>query len=300
MKVRLNEDVWAFGVIVHRVLTGRLPFPGSTARARADAAARYVTGERPLVVGRDVPNNWHKVVSACLAAEPGARPNASQLLTAVRSAVGESASAGRISSRRGLAVATAVVVLATMLLGADLPRSAGSDDSGESGARAGPSPAAAHYRPDLLRTDTGIPVQYRRLIIEAATQECHNPSVDPPLVAAILKAESNFDETLSDPANDEYGIARWTPRVLRWHLPAGQQGADPKPPFPPEESIPAVGRYLCFLAPTVAEVPGDQRLLLAAAYQSSGSSVREASGVPEQLEGFVGQVQAAYRAYDPG
>ena len=41
----------------------------------------------------------------------------------------------------------------------------------------------------------------------------------PALLAASLKALSDFDPSLTDPAKDEYGIARWTPRVLRHYLP---------------------------------------------------------------------------------
>ncbi|GAB3276327.1 serine/threonine-protein kinase [Kineosporia babensis] len=286
LKVRLSADIWAFGVIAHRALTGRFPFPGADARARAEAAARYVNGEWPLALD-DVPPAWRDVITSCLAPDHRSRSatDAATLLQQVRAAQHPSPAAG--SSRLRL-VGAAVAVLLVAALGLGLFQHFGSDDA--------PS-GSADYRPDLLRTDTGIPTQYRQLIVEAATQECQHPAVDPPLVAAILKAESNFDADLSDPDNDEYGIARWTPRVLQQRLPAEQQSTEPTPPFPPEMSIPALGRYLCYLAPRVEQVPGDQRLNLAAAYRTSGSTVREAGGVPERLQPYVQRVESAYDAY---
>ncbi|AKZ53179.1 putative serine-threonine kinase [Streptomyces ambofaciens ATCC 23877] len=65
----------------------------------------------------------------------------------------------------------------------------------------------------------------------AAGTACAAPQVSPALVAAMLKTESDFDPHLSDPAADEYGIARWTSRVLRYYLPPGRQDRGPRPPL---------------------------------------------------------------------
>jgi hypothetical protein len=110
-------------------------------------------------------------------------------------------------------------------------------------------PASASKYDHYFRTDAGIPPAYYDLIVEAGTMCPENKAVSPMLVAAILNDESGFDAGLSDPAADEYGIARWTPRVLKFYLQAGQRSRIPTPPFPPEMSIPAVGRYLCWMAP---------------------------------------------------
>jgi hypothetical protein len=37
-------------------------------------------------------------------------------------------------------------------------------------------------------------------------------------------------------------------------------------------SIPAVGRFLCYLSPRLKSVPGDPALLLAAAYRTSAAT----------------------------
>lgn len=95
----------------------------------------------------------------------------------------------------------------------------------------------------------------------------------------MLKSESNFDAHLSDPAMDEYGIARWTPRVLRHD---GKPTPEiPKPPFTPAQSIPAMSRYLCAIAPRLKPGrDGDGQVLVAAAYRTSYRKVNEAGGVP--------------------
>ena len=127
-------------------------------------------------------------------------------------------------------------------------------------------------------------------------------AVTPGLVAAMLKAESDFDPDLADPAGDEYGIARWTPGVLQFYLPAGQRDRIPAPPFPPEVSIPAVGRYLCAMAPRLEEVPGDPQVNLAAAYRTSTEVVRRAAGVPRdrpKVVRYIGRLRTYLSRYRP-
>ena len=114
----------------------------------------------------------------------------------------------------------------------------------------------------------------------------------------LVAMESDFDPDLSDPARDEYGIARWTPRVLAHYLPRPQQ-TPPTPPFPPAMSIPAVGRFLCYLSPRLDGVPGDPALLLAAAYRTSASTVVAAGGVPPDLRAHVGRVDEFHQRYRP-
>jgi hypothetical protein len=152
-----------------------------------------------------------------------------------------------------------------------------------------------------LRTGSDIPRRYRATIVQAGTSYCHERAVTPALIAAMLKAESGFDANLSDPAKDEYGIARWTPSVLRFYLPPDQMGSTPKPPLDPHESIRAMGRYLCKMAPEInaLHVPGDQQLDLAAAYRSSVESVVRAGGVAPKWRPYVDGVSTYLRDYRP-
>ncbi|SNQ50685.1 Protein kinase [Frankia canadensis] len=224
---------------------------------------------------------------------------------AALSAGGSAARGGgpRPGARRRLAFLAATLVTATaatlgvFTLGdsGDRQESPGRQTSAAGGA----SPAASGPASDqLLRGDAGIPARYRQLIVDAG-RACREPGLSPALVAAMLRVESNFDPDLADPARGEYGIARWTPSVLRYYLPDGQRDAEPHPPFPPEISIPAVGRFLCFLGPRLVGVPGDAGLLLAAAYRTSATAVVRSGGPPADTLGYVGDVRRFRDRYDP-
>ncbi|MBW5483376.1 hypothetical protein GPJ59_16135 [Streptomyces bambusae] len=208
----------------------------------------------------------------------------------------------RPAQRRSVALAAAVAAVVTF--GAFVPGDAVSPHAAGGSDRPGDGAAVplggVQLRDDSrwLRTDADIPPQYRRLIVEAGTM-CGAPQVTPALVAAVLKAESGFDATLSDPDKDEYGIARWTPRVLRYYLPPERQGAVPTPPFSPEDSIPAVGRMLCALAPELEGVPGDPALNLAAAYRTSTWKVRSQGPELQQIQPHLDQVREHMLRYRP-
>lgn len=141
-----------------------------------------------------------------------------------------------------------------------------------------------------LRDDAGIPQKYRSLIIQAGTWCDDVEGLSPALVAGVLKMASDFDPDLSDPTADEYGIARWTPRVLQYWQPNGSDDPVPKPPFSPELSIPAMGRFFCGLGPQVATVPADPAAKLAALYVSGVVPVRRDQGVPAKWKTHVQQV----------
>ncbi|WP_237518686.1 lytic transglycosylase domain-containing protein, partial [Streptomyces sp. SID5910] len=173
--------------------------------------------------------------------------------------------------------------------------------SGAPGRAGAATVAAASYGADELRTDRGVPPAYRLLIVETA-HDCDRDEVTPALLAAILKVESDFDATLSDPAKNEYGIARWTPSVLRWWMNAdGTPGETvPEPPFPPAESIPAMGRYLCWIAPRLnAGLPGDRRVLVAVAYRTSYGKVNDTGAVPPAHRAYADRVAHYVKEYTP-
>jgi hypothetical protein len=115
----------------------------------------------------------------------------------------------------------------------------------------------------------------------------------------MLKAESDFDPTLSDVAKNEYGLARWTPSVLQYYLPPDRRGTILTPPLSAEDTIPAVGRYLCVRLPLLAGVPGDPGLLGAAAFRSSDDVVRQSKGVPARFQPYVERVRRYRAAYKP-
>ncbi|CAL9557480.1 hypothetical protein SUDANB176_04574 [Streptomyces sp. enrichment culture] len=316
-RIRPSADVWAFGVLAHLVLTGSFPLPGATATVRRDAATAYARGTAELRLSAGLPEAWRDVVRACLARTHEDRLDGEALLRRVRAATG----AGhrpfplprrprwprwhpvRRRPRRGAVVSAAAAVTAALAaLGYGLTVWAGdAADRGGRGAVGTAPVGAASYGADELRTDRGVPPAYRLLIVETA-HDCGRAGVTPALIAAMLKVESDFDPDLADPVKDEYGIARWTPKVLRWWMNEdGTPGETvPEPPFPPAESIPAMGRYLCWIAPRLDPgLPGDRRVLLAAAYRTSYRKVNDAGGVPPRYRDYAARVAHHLEEYAP-
>ncbi|MEV7062325.1 protein kinase [Streptomyces collinus] len=309
-RIRPSADIWAFGVLAHLVLAGAFPLPGATPAARRDAAVAYARGVDQLRLSPELPDDWREVVGACLTRTHQQRIGGAALLRRVTAAAGQGRRGFRPSalrsarhrSRRGslAAVLAAAAAALAALLAYGIGVSAGGDGTGRApGATANVSAAA--YGASELRTDRGVPPAYRLLIVETA-HDCDQEEVSPVLIAAMLKVESDFDPDLSDPANDEYGIARWTPRVLRWWMNEdGTPGETvPEPPFPPAESIPAMGRYLCWIAPRLhGDLPGDRRVLVAAAYRRSYRTVNAAGGVPPDVRDYADRVAHFLKEYEP-
>ncbi|MGQ5604331.1 MULTISPECIES: serine/threonine protein kinase [unclassified Streptomyces] len=307
-RIRPSADVWAFGVLAHLVLTGSFPLPGGTPTARRDAALAYARGTEELRLSPGLPGEWREIVAACLTRTHAERIGTDALLRRVTAACGtgggRSVPPRRVRPRRAvLAVAAGAVAAAALGYGVTvLGAGDGGPAPGLSGAGAGASNvSAASYGAGELRTDKGVPAAYRLLIVETA-HDCDRKEVSPPLIAAMLKVESDFDPDLSDPAKDEYGIARWTPKVLRWWMNEdGTPGETvPEPPFPPAESIPAMGRYLCWITPRLdAGLPGDRRVLIAVAYRTSYDKVNDAGGVPPKYRDYADRVAHHLKEYTP-
>lgn len=306
-RIRPSADVWAFGVLAHLVLTGSFPLPGGTPTARRDAAAAYARGTDELRLSPELPDAWREIVRACLSRTHADRVATAVLLRRVETAAG-TARSPRLprALRHGHRRPTTTVALAAAAVAAVAALGYGistwTSDAGTPTTTR--STTAAAYGAPELRTDKGIPVQYRKLIVDSA-HNCIHREVTPALLAAMLKSESNFDPNLSDPSvpgGGEYGIARWTPGVLRWWInndgvPAS---ATPSPPFSPAASIPAMGRYLCYVEPLLKpSLPGDRRILLAASYRTSFKRVNAAGGVPPETRAYTARVTQYLKEYAP-
>ncbi|MEU5886655.1 protein kinase [Streptomyces sp. NPDC047461] len=294
-RIRPSADVWAFGVLAYLLLTGSFPLPGGTPSARRDAAAAYARGTDELRLSPELPNAWREIVRECLARTHAERVGTRALLRRVEAAAGTDRSP-RLRRRRSRRT-TAAVLAAVAVIALGFGVRAGQDD----GSDAKNTDAAASYGAAELRTGKGVPVAYRRLIVDSA-HDCQQAEVTPALLAAMLKTESGFDPELSDPANNEYGIARWTPSVLRWWIRADGVPAKetPAPPLTPAQSIPAMSRYLCFIEPRLkTSLPGDRRVLLAASYRTSYKKVNAAGGVPPNQRAYAARVAHWLKEYTP-
>ena len=303
-RIRPSVDIWAFGVLAHLVLADSFPLPGTTPAARRDAAAAYAAGTDELRLSPQLPDAWREIVRACLTRTHADRIDTATLLRRVESAAGTGTSPRLPRSllpqrrRTAITVGSVVATVAVAAAGYGISHWAGTGTTPDA------KSSASVYGASELRTDKGVPVQYRRLIVDAA-HTCALPEVTPALVAAMLKTESNFDPNLSDPSvpgGGEYGIARWTPAVLRWWIRADgiPASATPAPPLTPAQSIPAMGRYLCFIDSGLkSSLPGDRRVLIAAAYRTSYKKVNDTGGVPPKNRAYAARVAHYLKEYTP-
>ncbi|ANP48989.1 serine/threonine protein kinase [Streptomyces griseochromogenes] len=300
-RIRPSADVWAFGVLAHLVLTDSFPLSGVTPTARRDAAAAYARGTDELRLSPELPDAWREIIRDCLARTHAARITTEALLSRVEAAAGTGRSPRlprlfpRRRRRQAVIAGAAAATAAVAALGYGI--STWATDRHDQARDA----SSAGYGASELRTDKGVPVAYRRLIVNSA-HACAQSDVTPALIAAMLKAESNFDPNLSDPGKQEFGIARWTPGVLRWWMredgvPAS---ATPTPPLSPSVSIPAMGRYLCFIDSHLKDgLRGDKRVLTAAGYRTSYKKVNDAGGVPPKYRAYSARVAHYLKEYTP-
>ncbi|MBF8184972.1 protein kinase, partial [Nonomuraea sp. K274] len=196
-----------------------------------------------------------------------------------------------------IAGGTAAVVAAAAVTAVVVSTSQPPDPPGGTGTTTNPAPTDGDTS-RWLREDSDIPEEYRGLIVQAGTY-CEQPGLSPALIAAMLKAESGYNPRLSDPQQDEYGIARWTPDVL-WHWqPGGLKRPEPTPPFSAELSILSMGRFMCGLGPRVNDLPGQPALKLAALYRSGVDPLKRAGGIPARWRDYTTKVSRYIRDYQP-
>lgn len=98
-----RSDVWAMGVILHRALTGQLPFEASDLPA---FIAKVTTSDARPVTDHvsDIPPNLADIVDACLQRDPSRRLASADVLA-------RKLSAARVAPRKGRSARTLVMVL---------------------------------------------------------------------------------------------------------------------------------------------------------------------------------------------
>jgi serine/threonine protein kinase len=101
-------DVWALGATLHHAARGEVPYPRARdARGRQDPLARFpqLAPGRPPPLPAHLPAAFRWLVDAMLAPEPGARPTAAEVASALGPLVLEVPARAPVSRRSGLPVA---------------------------------------------------------------------------------------------------------------------------------------------------------------------------------------------------
>lgn len=96
-----QSDIWAFGATVYEILTGKVPFGEDGGKTQAETNA-------PVPEMKGVSSDLQRLVTACLAKEPGDRPSAEQIVVAAR------ARQFPVKSRKLLYVALAAMAVIVM------------------------------------------------------------------------------------------------------------------------------------------------------------------------------------------
>ena len=267
--IRASADVWAFGVLAHLVLTDTFPLPGGALSARRDAAVRYARGTDEL---RLSPRLQDGCGGSCGTVCPYAHGAISgeTLLRRVEEAAGTSRSPRlpRLRARRGrrstLVLAAAAATVAVSGLAYGMTTWAGDSGSGTEGGE-GRAPATEKIVQASYGAGNSVPARVYRPIPAAdrsipRTGVCRRRS--PGAARRHAEGGERFDPGLSDPGDDEYGIAvgpagaALVDPVRRRH-----RQADPRAPLLPRRSIPAMNRYLCWIAPRLdPKLGGDHRV----------------------------------------
>jgi cell wall-associated NlpC family hydrolase len=129
-----------------------------------------------------------------------------------------------------------------------------------------------------LGRTSGIPAELVPIIEGAGGAYCDLP---PPLLAAVLKVESGFDNTAVNPRSGAFTMAQFMPATWeRWKVNGNPDQDATIDPGDVADVIFSAARYLCGLG---AGTPDTQRLAIAS-YNAGPNAVEEAGGIPHEAE----------------
>lgn len=140
-----------------------------------------------------------------------------------------------------------------------------------------------------IRTPKKTPAQYIRQYGGIINQAATRFSVDPFLVKAVIKAESDFDHQ---------AVSHKGAKGLMQLMPETADTMDVKDPFDPEENIFGGTRYLSLLLKRFK----NNKKLAVAAYNAGPERVEQYKGVPpiSETETFVKRVMNYYQSFKTG
>jgi soluble lytic murein transglycosylase len=138
----------------------------------------------------------------------------------------------------------------------------------------------------FIRSKDKKPSQYIEEYEGIITQATQRFNVDPSLVKAVIKAESNFDER---------AVSRKGAQGLMQLMPTTADAMEVSNPFNPEENIYGGTRYLSLLLKRF----GQDRTLAIAAYNAGPEAVETHGGIPPfpETESFVAKVLNFHKQY---
>jgi cell wall-associated NlpC family hydrolase len=127
-------------------------------------------------------------------------------------------------------------------------------------------------------TTSRIPTDLVPIIERAASTYCDLPA---PLLAAILKVESNFDNTATNPDSGAFTMAQLLPGTwTTWAVNANPEQDGTADPTDAADVIFTAARYLCALG---AGNPDTQRAAVAS-YNAGPTTVQRAGGIPHEAQ----------------
>ena len=129
-----------------------------------------------------------------------------------------------------------------------------------------------------LSTTSRIPTDVVPIIERAASAYCDLPA---PLLAAVLKVESDFDNTAVNSDSGAFTMAQFLPGTwTAWAVNANPEQDSTADPTDPADVIFTAARYLCALG---AGNPDTQRAAVAS-YNAGPTTVQRADGIPHEAE----------------
>ncbi|MDY6880530.1 MAG: lytic transglycosylase domain-containing protein [Thermodesulfobacteriota bacterium] len=141
----------------------------------------------------------------------------------------------------------------------------------------------------FIRTPKKTPAQYIQQYGSIINQAASRFRVDPHLVKAVIKAESDFDHQ---------AISHKGAKGLMQLMPETADTLEVKDPFDPEENIFGGTRYLSLL---LKRFKNNKRLAVAA-YNAGPERVEKHNGIPpiSETEAFVKRVMNFYQSFKKG